>query len=453
MGVTSRRGVSAHQDLSFEHRVLGHNICIRKINISDQARRCALTGQLEATTTGDRELPAVERALADVRPSFLFKPHGSHLIGSREALTDLCSLLTSDDMPTAKHLDVRIFHVVSAFVSPLLYWFSIERIGEDELFEEASEDHQTIDIAVVANHPVEVQIETVLGFTGQLLARQRTIADLMGSGGTASDMPYYAAAADSQGRKDVVDELRMGWRSAAHQLRLQAARQGFKLSYRYDSPHVSDAGHLAKRSSLLRATYNQLDDFRTCIDGVVAAITGRESRVSGGLERWRRYLQQQHVVTSPARYFAQAVRDALVLGNGYIAFAEVEPLGVYALFPDSLQPLDGEKVQSRATGQEWSNVIHFTGFEQPGTPLGFGLGELMLPYLKQKLTIERGIEAMQPWISGLPQDQRIQVEGWHRLRDELDQGRRTRVAQLFPASVYKRWIPRKGLYFEGSELM
>jgi len=88
--------------------------------------------------------------------------------------------------------------------------------------------------AVVANHPVAVQVETALTALAGLLARQEVVDRLRNEDHTHVDA--RAAQADAQAHRTVQDAIRSrSWPAAAEALRERAIAAGRPLVVRYDS--------------------------------------------------------------------------------------------------------------------------------------------------------------------------------------------------------------------------
>lgn len=402
-------------------------------------------------TTNTLPLPAFEGAFDDPQsPAYQPSPGDSHLDRSQAALLELVDVVNAAAAGQTT-LRVCLHSVINRFAQPLLFIFNLELI-DDGRFADPENLDEPFHMAVVANQPVEVQVEATLDMLAQFIERQERVIEMRDSDEPIDAISARVAAADRVGHEQTVDELRYGWRSAARSTARGAADYDLSLQLSYEPRFLDSTEQTRTRFPLLRRAYNKFDDFRELVDRMVGAIAGRESRVAGGPERARLWLQQRTAVSGTMQYFAQAMRDALVLGNGYVRFTDVEPIGAYNLRPEDAHPIDRFHARLLRSGEAVDRALVFEGFEQPGTAVGLGLGELMLGSLRQHDVVERSIREASQYVGRVSQAAPY-VDSLRRLAETQEIVRRQRVQELFGWWVDHAPPAPDGLYFTGQERM
>ena len=145
-------------------------------------------------------------------------------------------------------------------------------------------------------------------------------------------------------------------------------------------PAAAGVGH---RLSHLARVYDEVEPVRRTVDRIVAATLSHQvfdttlSAMAGRLGCLMESISHHQV--------SQAVRDALVLGNGYLAVFRETPPSLRNLRPDRVEPRPGGELEvwteSGAQVLAPDQVIHLTGFEQVGSSSGLAVTELFLPGL------------------------------------------------------------------------
>lgn len=349
-------------------------------------------------------------------------------------------------------LRVEWNHIINSFASPLLYLTPLTPIGDDGIAIDPFTETATLHILVVANQPAELQIETVLSSLAQLISRQEHLARLKEKDASFATLEADTAQADVAGEAEAIDTLRYGWRATAEQIARKAEQAGLGLEVSFEPAFASMATELKPRLPLLRRVYNEMDDVRALIDRMVAAIAARDSRVAGGSESTRMFLQQRGSLMSMSQYFAQAVRDALVLGNGYVQFTEAEPLGAFNLRPEASEPPSSKHAVHLIRKKGSRSPLHFTGFEQPHTAVGLGVCELMLRDLRTRDVVNDAIDDMKRF-APTHREAADKVREYAELAAEQDRSRRGRVTELFGWWMDNAPEPPTDLYFDGQNLM
>lgn len=396
--------------------------------------------------------PAAEDVLADPQSfSYQIRPNERHLHNSQSALRELVQVV-NETAGGPVPLTVCLNSVINTFAQPTLFVFHLERVDADGEFTDPEVFDGVFHIAIIMNQPIELQVQSTLGFLAQTIERKREIRAFRESDSSVDNIHAQVAAADQSGQDRAIDELRYGWRSTARATGRQAADSGFEVSLEYRPEFLSSANQSRPRLPLLRRVYNEFEDFRGLLDRMVGAIAGIQSRVSGGPERTRLWLQQMTTVSGTMQYFAQAIRDALVLGDGYVRFTEAEPIGAYNLRPEFTQPIDGTHVRDLSTGEVTRKAVHFSGFEQPGTPKGLGLAELLLPDLRLRDVLDKAIRDMSS-LAGQHPDAREAISQYRALAARQEAARQEHIRKLFGWWAEHAPPAPDDLYFEGQNRM
>jgi hypothetical protein len=318
-----------------------------------------------------------------------------HVKASAKALNEVARLVTADpEVPDVRPLHVRLSHFEhGGMLSLQLFGFSVlpatgqsvtipfppgmtERPPATGLRppEEASAQAPTI-YAVVANHPVPAQIEHTLASLAKLVARQELRA--AGKDIDVAELDTLATAVDTEAETSVTDMFRsQGWRATAQALSVRSAAAGVPLVVAY-SPVLMDPTALALRAPILRRVYNEMPNVRSAIDKVAAYLSQGLISIGGGSEQISAYVRDYLDVGDTRTYLAHLVRDALVCGNGYLAFGPMPDEDIRLLRPEHVTALDGNTVRVSEGDAEtiYKPVLHDAGAEQCDSPYGLSVLE------------------------------------------------------------------------------
>jgi hypothetical protein len=168
-------------------------------------------------------------------------------------------------------------------------------------------------------------------------------------------------------------------------------------------------------------------------------------------EAIRAFVQQELGLGALRQYLAEVLRDALVTGNGYLAFGRTAPVSVYALRPDTAVDV-GDNTAAPEAGSPAVRALHLRGLEQPSSKYGLGVLELALYRLQQsdifsasasfaKQVLEMpSLGEKHDWATRtLALCERVEADGDRRLQDVL-----APMLTLLPEPV-------PDLYFEGRD--
>jgi hypothetical protein len=398
----------------------------------------------------------------------------AHMKASAAALTELAQLVTADiRSPDARPLHVRMSHFEHGGVLSLqLFGFPIlPATGQSVKIpvppgmkerplaaglrppEEAFAQAPMI-YAVVANHPVSVQIEHTLASLATLVARQEFIS--AGKDINVGEIDRLAAAVDMQAATAVTDTLRtLGWRAAAQAVSVRSAAAGVPLAVTY-SPVLMDAAALALRAPILRRVYNEMPAIRSAIDKVAATLSQGLITVGGGSEQIGAYVRDYLDAGSTRTYLAHLARDAFVCGNGYLSFGAMPDEDIRLLRPEQATVLEADTVCVSDGNAEVIHrpVMHVTGAEQYDSRYGLSVLEPFVNLQSHRelmlLTIEFAEAYEQPSVPEPARAKAVEnVPLACRALESID----NQVAAMLGNPRTLPAEPSTDLYFPGYELM
>lgn len=355
-----------------------------------------------------------EERLVEVSPE--------HLRASRDALTELASVMTSPDKKghQGSPLFVDLVHFEHGhFLSPALRGFPIlpyaggqvevpkppmhhatprevayrwlaewaEPEEVDNLFSGrasalltpfSATEELPFTWATVAGQPVAAQIRDVLVSLTSLLARHAVTPEKLRD--TESSLPALLQNANSEisdqetGMADLV--ARSGWRAAAQELRIRSEQTGRPLRVRYRQT-LFDAASLALRAPLLRRAYNSLAPVREAVDRTSAAIS-RSLHISGdGPSEALGTINDQFEHLGMRQFLAHVVRDSFVCGNGVMVFPGIASGTIRLIPPEQLISVQGDvaTIMNGDREERIHRIMHLRGGRQLGSDLGVGMLE------------------------------------------------------------------------------
>lgn len=398
----------------------------------------------------------------------------AHIAASVSALRELAELVTAQDRQAGtRPLYVRLSHVDhGAFLTLLLYGFSITpatgrvvtrpmvplldespRTAAAMLSPDACTQDQPLSQAVVANHPVGMQIDSVLAGLSTLTARQQLVSS---SAAGAPDLDQRAAGADVDAVTAMKDMVRIkGWRAAAEAIGVRARAAGFPLVVTYDRVLLG-RGAIADRAPILRRVYNEVRAARKAVDKTVALLSQGLFSVGGTSQAMAAFGRDLLDLTANRTYLAHLARDAFVCGNGYLSFGAVPDEDVQLLPPESVTILTETTVRLDH-GDEHSihdKVLHLTGAEQLSSPYGVSMLEPFVQPLLQRELMQHLIDTAQAWDrpevpDQYRQDAAARVPMAHRALAAIENN----FEQLSGAAAALRVDPPPDLYFPGHDRM
>ncbi len=341
-------------------------------------------------------LPSVRFHADSSRPiGFVTELSDNHVTAATQALEELVDCFQATDNTG---IEVRVCLCSTQYVPGLpetLYSFHIISFDSNgEPLDDEISAAQEIFCAFIINQPIDVQREAALLFLYSLVFRQTA---LRASGADLTKPDLIAADAEERARKDFSDRIRGGWYEAARSLAARAHHDGIALTVRYQLDPFPAREDVVRRMPALRNTYNSLNQAREFIDKVVSMIGGRDPRVSapGESEETRAFVQRKLVELGFRHYMTQTLRDAEVLGNGYLVMPTDGDVTPYALRPEDVEVLPDGQFAVRGNGGGVlvrGEVTHVKGVEQFTSPYGFSVLEVVLPEWIARRRLDRVLE-------------------------------------------------------------
>lgn len=353
----------------------------------------------------------------------------AHVRASGDALAGLARLVSSTRLGQHAPFHVRLgLYEHGGFLSPQLYGVVLylatgeterapipDPIEGDEapahtffLPTETAADHP-FTYAVVANHPVEVQIQHTLGTLARLLARQELIKGL-----EIEDFPLLdQTASESDGRADreVADLIRAnGWQAAAESIRARADAAGRPLSVTFTTELMGQE-QLAVRAPALRRVYNENIAVRSAVDKLAAACSQGLSVVGNGLQSTSDFARDLLDLGLSRKFLAHVARDAFVCGNGYLSFGAVPTQDMRLLLPEHVRVVSEGVVIEDRNGEQvrHEHVLHVRGSQQQSSLYGMSALEPFISLQAQRDLMTRVASRPAVWRSGGAPEQVIEA--------------------------------------------
>ncbi len=317
------------------------------------------------------------------------QPAASHIARSGEALTEVADAFTrASSAPSSaspRVLDVVISHADhQGFLTADLRFFHLPPVAEGGAVLDSFEPGRPVRFVFLVNQPVSVQVESAITSMSSLAARQAKIAQVQAGAEDVTEIDRWMAKSDDVARNEVVDVLRHGWQAATEYVVRQAVSAGFTFRVNYQSATAPKREEVVRRMPALRRAYNSMPTVRDAVDRFVSSIAPRGRIVAPPEvpEAVRAFAQQESSLGAWGRYTAELLRDALVVGNGYLAFDTSAPFKIYNLRPDDAVDV-GDEMASPSSDEAPVHALHLRALQQPGSAYGLGIVELALPYLQQ----------------------------------------------------------------------
>lgn len=340
-----------------------------------------------------------------------------------------------------------------------LFGFSVYDFTHEGKWIYPFDSGQRIQYAIALNQSIELQKEVALTFLHQLVFRQVKFRDMSESNEPVFEIDKRMAREDERARAEIGDRLRFGWSAVMETVVLRAQEAGFNLDVSYEPNLISTRDQLVRRIPFLRRLYNELPPIRDCVDKLISMAGGDDPRLAAGMgsSEIRDWFQQQTRVWGLRHYQNQALRDAEVCGNGYLAFSIEEPVGPFNLRPESvIVEEDGtiavDPPDQSVASFDADSVVHIRGSQQIASPYGVSILEPFLPVLRtmdvysaaastaQAIQETKSTEHAKAWAAATMADfERIRKASIEKVREML----------WFPLNHLPD--PVGELYFEGHE--
>jgi hypothetical protein len=330
-------------------------------------------------------LPAELAFPAEGEDLVLIRPSEDHAIRSSQALAEVADRVSSSTSSSGsgKLLEVVVSHVDhSGFLSPRVHLFNLLPIVEGKV-KNPFYLVEPLRFVVMLNLSVSLQVQSLLSSLSQLITRQSHLVEMLATNRDVTSIDIESTAWDAAAQNEVVDVLRYGWLEAADQIARNAASVGFRLKVEYQRTAEPNREALAGRLSAVRRAYDKIDLVKTAVDKFVAALstsmqlTSQSVVPDATIDTVREHFMLGHL----RHCLAQALRDAVVAGNGFVAFTDAEPITTYNLLPDLAELVANDKATPQA-GDDPVRVLHLKGLGQLGSDYGLSLLEPAIQQLQ-----------------------------------------------------------------------
>lgn len=386
------------------------------------------------------------------------QPAPSHIARSGEALAEVADAFTrASSAPSSaslRVLDVVISHADhQGLLAADLRYFHLPPVDESGAVLDPFEPGRPVRFVFMVNQPVRVQVESLITSMSSLAARQAKIAQVQAGAEDVTEIDRSMAKTDEVARNEVVDVLRHGWQAATEYVVRQAISAGFAFRVIYQSATAPTREEVVRRMPALRRAYNAMPTVRDAVDRFVSSIAPRGRIVAPPdvAEAVRAFAQQELGLGAWGRYTAELLRDALVVGNGYLAFGTSEPFMIYNLRPDDAVDVGDEMVAPSAS-EAPVHALHLCALQQPDSAYGLGIVELALPYLQQ-FDVFNEATAFANQVLATPA--RADRHEWARrtldLAERAADNADAKLREVFAPMLSLLPEPVANLYFEGRE--
>jgi hypothetical protein len=423
---------------------------------SDLVARLVVTGTCDHMAIMRLPLPSELSQGQGDDPVVVAHPSPVHLERSSEALSRVAATVgaATAASPSLRSLDIILSHANhQGLLSSRVFVFHLAPVTPDGEVHDPFEDGVPVKYIFFSNQPVATQVESAIVTMSKLVARQAHIARIKAGHADISDIDLRMVELDDVAQNQVIDVLRYGWHAAAEMVARQAEAARFALNVTYSPAAAPTREDVSLRIAALRRCYNLLPTAKEAVDRFVSAIAPRWQIVAPPEvpEAVRASTQQHFALGALNHHLAETLRNAFVVGNGYLAFNTAPPFPVYNLRPEDAVD-QGNGTAAPLHGRPAVHALHLRGLEQPGSVYGLGALELALPYLQQlDVFVEAATFARK--ILATPS----QANKHDRANQYLELAERTKAsAQEMLRQVYAPIFqflpdPAPNLYFEGRD--
>lgn len=404
--------------------------------------------------------PSARFRQGDPRPiGFQEDPSAAHVDAAGEALVELAETVNRASKTGGDYQELSVCFC-SVYYSPgtpfQLYAFHINDIDGEGNFVDPRSEGAEVRLAVVVNHPAEVQVESALGFLFELIERGKAV-EAAKVEDDLSQIDIQAEASDKRADAEFLDRMRFGWQEAARRAAQLASEAGLYLRVRYQRDVFTDRDELVRRVPALRAAYNRLDSVRRAVDNLVSMVGGGhpQIRFPGASTQMREVLQSNIAVLGLRQFQNQALRDAEVCGNGYLVIGQGREVAPRCLRPEEVEIIGDDEFIEWSDGERrpLAKVLHLRGLDQLDSPYGMSALE---PYLfaveqvrifdQSRRLYERALEE-EAAPAQIREEAPAMIELSRRSTDAVE----ARLTQLLGHSRDRLPAAKKDLYFPGQE--
>ncbi len=381
----------------------------------------------------------------------LANPSPGHVEAIRSQITELGELISSNE---DRQMTIYVSMAESSgYLSPDLFLFQVQELEQDLLPTDAW-TVGVVHVSLVVNGPASLIVEAFLDWLMQLLSRREMVGAAMANGASYLDLETAAGSADTHAHAEAVDALQNGWRSAARLVQSRSSQAGISLKLMFEDEPVCSPAQAERIGTLCDWAYNSCAVVRGAVDGAVNMIASNPWKIHGSAlpASMARELEASMSILEIERFFAHASRDALVRGNGFLAFNQLEPIGAYCLDPTKVEIAGNDTfrvMNSSGRAEEVLDpVLHQRGLEYFGTRVGHSVLLPLIPQIARARAAKFVLAAtntidMDQVEAGPVRTKLLAQEGvFEHLVDELDRD----VARLLPVLDRMRRSDQRELY-------
>jgi hypothetical protein len=364
----------------------------------------------------------------------------THVSASLRALNELASLVSTSasEGSTGQHVRLSLFDHGSC-LNHLLFGFAVHAgtgrtltpptvpllpppDAEHLVQGAAATADRPLIYAVIANHPVEIQIQHTIAFLARLVAR-RTITP-SGLSGVISEVDSVASQIDAEADNEVADLLRAeGWRAAARAVRVRAEASGRALVVSSSAALFTEA-QVKLQIPIVRRVYNESEQIRGAIDILATMMSQGMIMVGGGSAEIAGFARDRLDLGLNRTFMAHVIRDAYVCGNGYLVLGPVPDEDMRLLLPESVTIRDdGCYEEATTTGiivHRKKYILHVKGASQADSRYGVSLLEPFVMLQAQREIAESVIQRAIAWDNdAVPTAERQYAESMRPLGDRI----------------------------------
>lgn len=389
---------------------------------------------------------------------FLPDPPEAHVRKAAEALARVAEAVsTSNASLSEQKIALRHFRW-DPLLARSLFGFSVYDFDAVGGWIDPFAPGRRLNYAIAVNQSVELQVEVALVFLHQVAFRHRKLMEMKAAGEQIHLIDVRMAQEDAEAKREVADRLRYGWKAVVETVQLRMTEAGLSPVVEYTPNLIDDVLQLRRRIPHLRRLYNNIDSVRECVDKLVSMAGRDDPRLAArGSTAVRDWMQQQTQLWRLRFHQNQALRDAEVCGNGFLAFSLREPLGLFN-FRSEEMTVDAAgtwRPDRSISGFDPNDVMHLPGSRQISSGYGVSILEPLLPSLRTLDVFEAASEFAQHIL----EDRQASDENREWAANTQLQTQRVREQTLAAVSQIL-WFPlnhlpkaAENLYFPGHELM
>ena len=398
---------------------------------------------------------------------YIGNPSTVHLTASATQLRNLCAVISRpadslsrtevrEKTPRVVRVEVTHFRQNDLLTQQLQAFPLIDVDSAGELIPPVLGEQARI--AVVVNNAVETQIKAVISVIAGFVFRLDAIAQARSGQVPITQIDMATAAADTEAASLIEDRLRYGWRAAVEALLQSAEARHLRLDCRYTPDPFPIPTDITSRMRACRRIYNNDPGIRAMIDKAVTMAQSVSYRIAGEgtPESLRELVQADTTIMHLRKRLNHLFRDALILGNGYMAISASDGPPILNLDPSQVRILGSGQLSIERDGA-WhalpSSTVHIRGVDQQRSPYGISVLEPFLSHVMRRDTLAEVASLARSIIdtTAAPPGFRDWSAGVIAQHERVERQVTAQVATLIPDFVTDLPDASPDLYFDGQE--